>query len=94
MRHGAVALFVERAIAATESFRLTDENAPIVARLCNRLDGIALAIELAAPRLKALSLEQLESRSTSASASSPAAAGRRCRGSRRCARSSTGATTC
>jgi predicted ATPase/class 3 adenylate cyclase len=64
MRHGAIALFVERAIAATESFRLTDENAPIVARLCNRLDGIALAIELAAPRLKALSLEQLESRLT------------------------------
>jgi len=62
MRHGAVALFVERAIAATESFRLTDENAPVVARLCNRLDGIALAIELAAPRLKALSLEQLEAR--------------------------------
>src|SRR5579863_6627862 len=62
MRHGAIALFVERAIAATESFRLTDENAPVVARLCNRLDGIALAIELAAPRLKALSLEQLEAR--------------------------------
>lgn len=62
MRHGAIALFVERAIAATESFRLTDENATVVARLCNRLDGIALAIELAAPRLKALSLEQLEAR--------------------------------
>jgi predicted ATPase/class 3 adenylate cyclase len=62
MRHGAIALFVERAIAATESFRLTDENAPVVARLCNRLDGIALAIELAAPRLKALSLEQLETK--------------------------------
>ena len=62
MRHGAIALFVERAIAATESFRLTDENATVVARLCNRLDGIALAIELAAPRLKALSLEQLEAK--------------------------------
>lgn len=62
MRHGAIALFVERAIAATESFRLSDENAAVVARLCNRLDGIALAIELAAPRLKALSLEQLEAR--------------------------------
>jgi predicted ATPase/class 3 adenylate cyclase len=62
LRHGAVALFVERAIAATESFRLTDENARTVARLCQRLDGIALAIELAAPRLKALSLEQLDAK--------------------------------
>jgi predicted ATPase/class 3 adenylate cyclase len=62
MRHGAIALFVERAVAATESFRLTDENAPIVAHLCHRLDGIALAIELAAPRLKVLSLEQLDAK--------------------------------
>ncbi|MBV8164473.1 MAG: tetratricopeptide repeat protein [Candidatus Eremiobacteraeota bacterium] len=62
MRHGAVALFVERAIAATETFRLTDHNAYVVARLCQRLDGIALAIELAAPRLKALSVEQLEAK--------------------------------
>ncbi len=62
LRHGAVALFVERAVAATESFRLTDENARTVARLCQRLDGIALAIELAAPRLKALSLEQLDAK--------------------------------
>ncbi|HXW77580.1 MAG TPA: tetratricopeptide repeat protein, partial [Candidatus Eremiobacteraceae bacterium] len=61
-RHGAVALFVERATAATESFRLTDENASIVAQLCQRLDGIALAIELAAPRLKVLSLEQLDAK--------------------------------
>ncbi len=62
IRHGAVALFVERAIAATETFRLTDRNVYVVARLCQRLDGIALAIELAAPRLKALSVEQLEAK--------------------------------
>lgn len=62
MQHGAIALFVERATAATESFRLTDQNASVVARLCQRLDGIALAIELAAPRLKALSVEQLENK--------------------------------
>jgi predicted ATPase/class 3 adenylate cyclase len=62
MQHGAIALFVERAAAATDSFRLTDQNAPVVARLCQRLDGIALAIELAAPRLKALSVEQLENK--------------------------------
>lgn len=62
MNHGAIALFVERAAAATDSFRLTDQNAAIVARLCQRLDGIALAIELATPRLKALSVEQLETK--------------------------------
>jgi predicted ATPase/class 3 adenylate cyclase len=62
MQHGAVALFVERAAAATDAFRLTDQNAPVVARLCQRLDGIALAIELAVPRLKALSVEQLENK--------------------------------
>ncbi|HXW52146.1 MAG TPA: adenylate/guanylate cyclase domain-containing protein [Candidatus Acidoferrales bacterium] len=62
MNYGAIALFVERAIAATDSFRLTDQNVAIVARLCQRLDGIALAIELATPRLKALSVEQLETK--------------------------------
>ncbi len=62
MRHGAVALFVERATAATDAFRLTDKNVYAVARLCQRLDGIALAIELAAPRLKVLSVEQLEAK--------------------------------
>ena len=59
---GAVALFTERARAADGRFTLTDQNAAIVAEVCRRLDGIALAIELAAPRVKVLAVEQLSKR--------------------------------
>ncbi len=62
LHYGAVALFVERAAAASERFQLTDTSAPIVATICRRLDGIPLAIELAAPRVKALSVEEIASR--------------------------------
>jgi len=55
----AVRLFVERASAARPDFRLDTESAPLVARICRRLDGIPLALELAAARLRALSLERL-----------------------------------
>jgi len=58
-RYAAIALFVERARASDHRFVLTDENAPIVAEICRRLDGIALAIELAAARVKILSPKQL-----------------------------------
>ncbi len=61
-QYGAIGLFADRARAATESFELTDDNANLVAQICRRLDGIALAIELAAPRLKMLTLEQLAAR--------------------------------
>ena len=54
LRYGAVSLFVERAQAASDTFALTDENAPDVAEICRQLDGIALAIELAAPRINVL----------------------------------------
>ena len=47
----AVQLFVERAAATLDEFELTDADAPIVADICSRLDGIALAIELAAARV-------------------------------------------
>ena len=61
IQYGALALFAERAIAVSD-FALTDANAPIVADVCRRLDGIALAIELAAPRLKVFSVDELDKR--------------------------------
>jgi predicted ATPase/DNA-binding winged helix-turn-helix (wHTH) protein len=58
----AVALFVERARAADPRFGLDDGNAAAVAEICRRLDGIALAIELAAARLPLLGVEGLRQR--------------------------------
>ena len=58
----AVALFIERAISADQRFALTDENASIIVEICRRLDGIPLAIELAAARVKILSPRQLHDR--------------------------------
>ncbi|HKU66877.1 MAG TPA: adenylate/guanylate cyclase domain-containing protein, partial [Candidatus Baltobacteraceae bacterium] len=57
-RFGAVQLFVERALLSNNRFGLTEENAPHVAEICRRLDGIPLAIELAAARVKVLSPQQ------------------------------------
>ena len=55
----ACALFVERATATVASFRLADSDASVLSELCRRLDGIPLAIELAATRLKPLGLRDL-----------------------------------
>lgn len=55
----AINLFIERAQGLGEDWSLTDTTAPAVASICRRLDGIPLAIEMAVPRLRLLSLEQL-----------------------------------
>ena len=62
LAYPAVQLFVERAALSLDGFQLTDAAAPLVADLCRRLDGIALAIEIAAGRVEALGLEGLASR--------------------------------
>ncbi|HXN08627.1 MAG TPA: adenylate/guanylate cyclase domain-containing protein, partial [Candidatus Acidoferrales bacterium] len=62
LQYGAIALFVDRAKAADTRFSLSDDTAPIVADICRRLDGIPLAIELAAARVKVLSIPNLAQR--------------------------------
>jgi predicted ATPase len=61
-RCGSVRLFVARVGAVAPDFSITEENAPEVARLCERLDGMPLAIELAASRTKMLSPRQILAR--------------------------------
>ncbi|WP_165423219.1 ATP-binding protein [Ktedonosporobacter rubrisoli] len=58
----AVQLFLARARLLLPHFELTDQNAPTIASICQRLDGIPLALELAAARMNLLSLEQLAER--------------------------------
>jgi predicted ATPase/DNA-binding CsgD family transcriptional regulator len=60
--HEAVRLFADRAAAVRPGFTLDADNAPAVARLCRTLDGMPLAIELAAARVGALSVEQIAAR--------------------------------
>ena len=62
MEIDSIRLFVERGTTAKPDFRLTKENTPFVAQVCSRLDGIPLAIELAAARVKVLSPEQIAAR--------------------------------
>jgi predicted ATPase/class 3 adenylate cyclase len=61
-QYEAIRLFIERAEAASSDFRVTPHNLGAMVQICQRLDGIPLAIELAAARVKALSVEQIASR--------------------------------
>jgi predicted ATPase len=62
LRYEAVRLFIERAASVVPGFELTEENAAAAAQVCRGLDGMPLAIELAAARVKVLSVGQIASR--------------------------------
>lgn len=62
LNYASIKLFVERAKAADPGFSITPRNAVAVAQICQKLDGLPLAIELAAARVKLLTVEEVESR--------------------------------
>ena len=61
-QYEAVRLFIDRALLVAPHFVVDKDNAPFIAQICYRLDGIPLAIELAAARIKMLSVEQISKR--------------------------------
>ena len=80
LHHAAAKLFIQRARAVKRDFAVTDETAPVIAEICQRLDGLPLALELAAARCKLFApqamLERLDDRLTRLSSPLLDAAGR------------------
>ena len=62
LEYEAVRLFIERAMSVSPNFILTKDNAHAISKICYHLDGIPLALELAAARVRALSIEQIMTR--------------------------------
>lgn len=62
LEYSAVQLFVERALQVSPRFTLTTRNAESVAQICRQLDGLPLAIEMAAARVRSLSVQEVEAR--------------------------------
>src|SRR5229473_1990957 len=60
--YGAISLFVDRAAAIKPEFGLTDDNAPAIVDICRRVDGLPLAIELAAARIRLMSPQEILAR--------------------------------
>ena len=61
-QYESIKLFIDRATSAVSTFSVTNENVSAIAQICHRLDGIPLAIELAAAKIRALSVEQIAKR--------------------------------
>jgi predicted ATPase len=83
LSYPAVQLFVHRATANHAGFELRDEDAPVVSAICRDLDGMALAIELAAGRVEAYGVRQVAGRLSTEFALTWPGRGRRRRASRR-----------
>ena len=87
-------LFVDRAAAARDEFAVTPDNVDALAQICRRLDGIPLAIELAAARVRMMNPAEIAARLDERFRLLTGAAAPPSSGTRRCARPSTGPTTC
>jgi predicted ATPase len=62
VQYESVRLFIERALTVNPKFRVNNENAAALTGICSQLDGIPLAIELAAARIKVLTVEKIYER--------------------------------